>query len=202
MQVPTMSEKNFICIYCGQQCKNKNSYSNHTLRCSKNPNRDSSLIGHMSGKKGSNQHIKGTAKPVTESQRQKLSDNAKGRKWTTESKKKLSKSMKIAVDNNPESYNSSNRGRTKEVLYDGIKFHGNWEVEFYKWAKENDLDPQRNSKAFEYSWQGTRKYFPDFYLPALNAYVEVKGYETERDHCKWEDFPETLYIVKKAEIEK
>ena len=156
----------------------------------------------MLGKKGSNQYIKGTAKPLTEEQRKKISERSKSVQWSEERRKLHSERMKEAVRNNPESYNSSNRGRTKQIIYDGIKFHGSWEVEFYKWAKENNLNPQRNEQAFEYEWNGKRSYFPDFYLPTYDAYVEVKGYETERDRQKWLTFPKKLYIIRRSEIEK
>ena len=33
---------------------------------------------------------------------------------------------------------------------------------------------------------GSRQYFPDFFLPKYNSYVEVKGYKKERDTYKWE----------------
>jgi hypothetical protein len=35
-----------------------------------------------------------------------------------------------------------------------------------------------------------------------NLYVEVKGYETDRDRAKWRDFPKKLCIIKEAEIKQ
>jgi hypothetical protein len=55
---------------------------------------------------------------------------------------------------------------------------------------------------FEYEWNGTRLYFPDFYLPAFDLYVEVKGFETDRDQAKWSAFPHKLGIVRKNEIKQ
>lgn len=49
---------------------------------------------------------------------------------------------------------------------------------------------------------GSRTYFPDFYLPNLDLYIEVKGYERERDLAKWSQFPEKLIVLKKQEIEE
>lgn len=118
------------------------------------------------------------------------------------SKKKISDSMKKAVASNPESYSSSNRGRTKQIIVDGIKLQGQWEVEFYLWAKSAELNPHRPSAGFPYAWQGTRTYFPDFYMPTLDCYVEVKGYETERDRAKWDQFPTNLCIVKANAIKE
>jgi hypothetical protein len=39
-------------------------------------------------------------------------------------------------------------------------------------------------------------------LPTLNVYVEVKGFETERDRAKWTHFPEELIVLRKKEIEE
>ena len=193
----------YSCQYCERESKTKNSLAQHEIRCKSNPNRIEVKPSYgMLGKKGSNQYIKGTAKPLTEEQRKKISERSKSVQWSEERRKLHSERMKEAVRNNPESYNSSNRGRTKQIIYDGIKFHGSWEVEFYKWAKENNLNPQRNEQAFEYEWNGKRSYFPDFYLPTYDAYVEVKGYETERDRQKWLTFPKKLYIIRRSEIEK
>lgn len=110
--------------------------------------------------------------------------------------------MKQAVINHPESYTSANRGRVKQIEIDGLKLHGNWEVLFYQWAKNQGLLPERCLKCFSYEWNGVRSYYPDFYLPTLNIYVEVKGYETEQDRAKWSHFPEKLVVLKKSEIEQ
>ena len=108
--------------------------------------------------------------------------------------------MKRAVQQNPESYTSSNRGRTKQIEYDGVKFQGQWELDFYRWAKDQDLDPKRPNRSFRYVWNGERWYHPDFYLPKLDTYVEGKGYETDRDRAKWSQFPEKLVIIKEQQI--
>jgi hypothetical protein len=36
----------------------------------------------------------------------------------------------------------------------------------------------------------------------MDLYVEVKGYETDRDRAKWRDFPKNLRIIKEAEIKQ
>ena len=110
--------------------------------------------------------------------------------------------MKEAVKNNPDSYTSSNRGRTKQIEFDDIKFQGNWELEFYKWAKANNLNPKRATDGFTYIWNGERTYFLDFYIESKDLYVEVKGYKTDRDEAKWKQFPKELLIVDKKAIDK
>lgn len=122
-------------------------------------------------------------------------------RWSLEeNRKKQSESMKKAVEKHPESYTSSNRGRTKQIIVDGIKFQGKWELEFYQYCKSNNIEIERSNEWFEYEWNGIRKYFPDFYLKEKNLYIEVKGYETDRDKAKWSAFPKMLRIIRKEDI--
>ena len=55
---------------------------------------------------------------------------------------------------------------------------------------------------FEYEWNGKRTYFPDFYIESMDMYVEVKGYETERDRAKWLQFKGKLRIIKEEDIKQ
>ena len=191
------------CIYCNKITKSIRSKQQHEIRCHLNPNRIIVIPSYgMLGKKGSNQYIKGTAKPISLETRVKLSEASKKQVWSEERRKKHSAVMKKAVEVNPESYTSSNRGRTKQIEFDGIKFQGNWELEFYKWAKEQGLQPKRATIGFKYEWNGTRTYYPDFYIESKNLYVEVKGYETDRDRAKWLQFTEKLCIIKEVEIKQ
>jgi len=195
------------CDYCGKECKNNNSYKQHSIRCKDNPDRITVVPSYgMLGKKGKNQFSKaeelGLTKPVVlESTRLKLSVAQRGEDshWNINSAEKRanhSLSMQRAVKENPDSYSSSNVcGRVKVVEYRGQKFHGNWEVDVAKWLDENNISWVRPNNPIEYEWNGkTHLYFPDFYLPEHDIFVEVKGYETERDTCKWAEVPNLLTI--------
>jgi|688.fasta_scaffold326745_1 hypothetical protein len=198
------------CNYCGSERKNLNSKSQHELYCKSNPDKRNKIPSYgMLGKRGSNQFTKakklGLPKPdVKESTRQILAE--KTSEWNKkiwqdiEFKKRHQDAMKSAVDQHPDSYNSGNRGRVKQIEYDGIKFHGSWEVEFYKWCKFQNIDVLRNRQGFKYVWEGERTYFPDFFIPAYNFYVEIKGYETERDYAKWSVLPKQLKVLTKTDI--
>ena len=64
-----------------------------------------------------------------------------------------------------------------------------------KWT--NNID-----NGFKYEWNGgIHIYFPDFYLIDYDVYIEVKGYERERDRCKWKSL-NNLIIIKKKEIKE
>ena len=175
-----------ICEHCNKEYLNKSGFSNHIRRCPKNPNRIMETLTDAGREK---------IRASTIEQNKTQWDNP-------EIKRKHRESMLKAVKENPESYSSSNRGRTKQVIVDGIKLQGQWEVDFYLWAKENGLNPQRPTIAFKYIWNGERWYHPDFYIQSMDLYVEVKGYETDRDRAKWDQFPHKLSVIKEQEIKQ
>lgn len=189
------------CQFCNKEVKSNNSKAQHELYCKFNIDRKVKISSYgMLGKKGSNQHIKGTAKPLSEQAKEAIRNSNKNRIWDEKARAKQSASMKRAVENHPESYTSSNRGRTKQIIFDGIKFQGRWELDFYKWCKDNNIYCVRNTQGFKYLWNGERTYYPDFYLPEKNVYIEVKGYKTERDDAKWSQFPKKLLTIQKQDI--
>ena len=191
----------FICEFCNRNANTTTSNTQHQLYCQLNPNRKIRKPSYgMLGKKGANQFTKGTATTVSEETRKKLSDAGKKQVWTFEDRQRHSILMKDVVKKYPESYTSSNRGRTKQIIYNGIKFQGSWELEFYQWCEQNNIACIRNTEGFSYIWNGSRTYYPDFYLIDKNLYIEVKGYETERDRAKWSQFPNALCVIKECEI--
>lgn len=197
-----MTTKITTCQYCGVERKSYRSKVQHEIYCKSNPTAKVKVPSYGNlGKKGANQYTKGTAKPLSDETRKKFSERSLRQVWTDERRAKLSESMKAAVANNPSAYSSSNRGRVKQIEYNGIKFQGKWELAFYQWCEQSNVPVERNHKGFPYIWNGNRTYFPDFYLPNHSAYVEVKGYKTERDDAKWSQFPERLIIVDRIAID-
>lgn len=194
-----------ICQFCNRVAKSLNSNRQHEIRCKSNPDGVTVKPSYgMLGKKGANQYTYGAI--MLDSTKQKISKAStdyNNTRWSDpDNRLRQSIAMKKAVDRNPEAYSSSNRGRTKQIIIDGIKLQGQWEVDFYLWAKAQGLEPTRPTESFEYNWNGVRSYFPDFYIKSQDLYIEVKGYETERDRAKWRDFPKNLRIIKEAEIKQ
>lgn len=193
------------CKYCQRVGKSVNSNAQHEIRCKLNPDRIAVAPSYgMLGKKGSNQYTHGAV--MSEETRAKISKATSRQnaiRWSDPTARaKHSEAMKRAVEQNPDAYTSSNRGRTKQIIVDGIKLQGKWEVDFYLWAKQNGLAPTRPAVGFEYEWNGQRTYYPDFYIESKDLYVEVKGYETDRDRAKWLQFPNKLCIIKEKEIKQ
>lgn len=194
-----------FCQYCNKPAKSSRSKQQHEIRCKVNPNGIKVQPSYgMTGKKGSNQYTYGAVmSDTTKNKISKATTKQNIKRWSDPKNKiKQSIAMKKAVENNPESYSSANRGRTKQIVVDGIKLQGQWEVDFYNWAKNQGLDPARPNESFSYVWNGERKYHPDFYISSIDIYVEVKGFETERDRAKWSQFTKKLCIVKETAITK
>lgn len=84
----------------------------------------------------------------------------------------------------------------------GIALHGKWELFYARHLDDYGIRWQRNTERFPYFYQGVDRYYtPDFYLPGLDVYVEIKGYETEKDKAKWTQFPKTKgYPISAIEI--
>ena len=198
------------CKYCGKECKNNNSLTQHEIRCKLNPNRiDLSYIktGHSKGHKGGNQYTKakqeGKILTISEETKNKISLALKGKKQSIELRQKRSEVMKQVIKNHPESYSSTNvNGRVKHYIYNNVILDGKWELEVAKYLDNKNIKWERPKQGFEYIWNNSiHIYFPDFYLPELNYYIEVKGYQRERDLYKWNSV-ENLIIIKQKEIEQ
>ena len=72
--------------------------------------------------------------------------------------------------------------------YKGIEFRSSWEVEYAKLFDTLDINWEYESKRFIV---GAFTYCPDFYLPDINAYVEVKGYFRNQTKAFYREFKES-----------
>jgi hypothetical protein len=213
--IPKQKVDRSNCNFCGKHIENKGSLVSHERYCKLNPNKDSkpnnfknytALIkeGIIRGK---NQYIKakekGSVYRVSDETKTKISKAGKGRKLNAEQIKKLKTSMRQAVLNNPDSYTANNvSGRTKVTVYNGFKLRSTWELETAKWLDRQNIKWTNVVKGFDYEWEGsTHIYYPDFHLTEYDRYIEVKGYERERDRAKW-GVVKDLIIIKKDEIHK
>lgn len=98
-------------------------------------------------------------------------------------------------------------GRCKKYLHSSpsagnVHLDGTWELAVAKWLDSKEYRWKRNTKRFQYTnLKGTiSHYVPDFWVDELNSYVEVKGYETELDRCKWSQFTDPLIVWKRKEL--
>lgn len=100
-------------------------------------------------------------------------------------------------------------GRCKKYDYlspvaGNIKVDGRWELALCYYLDAQKLTWSRNRERFNYIKSNGKSstYQPDFYVNEWNSYIEVKGYETDLDRCKWSQFPAPLRILRKKDIEE
>jgi hypothetical protein len=124
-------------------------------------------------------------------------------KHTDETKEKLRQAQLKSIANGK----VIKAGRCKKFIHISpiagtISVDGTWELRFCQWADKKGLEYQRNKIGFKYiNLKGKEaSYFPDF-LVNKKTFVEIKGFETELDKCKWSQFTMPLIIIKKKELE-
>lgn len=126
--------------------------------------------------------------------------------WTPERKAEHSALMKQKVLENPDSYAKANvSGRVK--IYDVVdsygptKVKGTWELQVAEWLNNNNIKWTNKIEPYKYYWnQSWHLYFPDFLLIESNMLIEVKGYETDRDHAKWASVNRKLIVLKRKDM--
>jgi len=91
--------------------------------------------------------------------------------------------------------------KTRTHEYRGEKMYGKWELQYAQWLDNKEIEWRRPKERFPYVFQEkTRYYTPDFYLTSTGEYIEIKGYETEKDRAKWENFPLKLKVLKGIDL--
>ena len=180
------------------------------MRCRQNPNqtlygfgKDNSCIK----KRSCNQYSKaielGLPKPeksIESRQKTSMLNRARTKEFNKELGKKVSIGVNKKVANNE--WHTS-LAKKMHYNYNGIDLHGSWELKYAKYLDLNHIKWIRCKESFIYEFENkTRRYTPDFYLIESDEYIEIKGYKTDKDIAKWEQFPKdkTLTVLMKKEL--
>jgi hypothetical protein len=92
-----------------------------------------------------------------------------------------------------------------------VSLQGTYELKYAKYLNENSINWIRSNKIFiPYKRNDDdicRNYFPDFYLPDTNTYVEIKGYFFPKDKEKMklvqeQNIDKKISILFKNDLEK
>lgn len=117
-------------------------------------------------------------------------------------KRRIEKIKKTAAERHSIGGLRKGSGRGKKGWYKGYYCDSTWELAYVIYNLEHGISFSRNTKSFDYVFNGERKkYYPDFLLET-GEYVEVKGYYTKQFEAKIEQFPKehTLIIYDKTGI--
>jgi hypothetical protein len=92
--------------------------------------------------------------------------------------------------------------RSRKQTYAGQTFDGMWEVHLARWFDDHQIRWVRNRTSFPYTYDNKhRRYTPDFYVPVIDCYVEVKGWKTPKDEAKWMQFPKRLVVLAGSDLQ-
>ena len=184
-----LDHDDLFCKYCGKECKNKNSLIQHEIRCKENPNRKSFnnfANYNKSGKSWNRGLTKETderiAKSVLAYKESLKNFNCRiGTHLSDKHKKSISNGMKKANLGNIRRHSYGRSG-----YYNNIWFASTYELAYYIYNINNGVNIKRCKDRFDYFYNNSyHKYTPDFYLPDEDLYIEIKGYETEKDLYKY-----------------
>ncbi len=136
----------------------------------------------------------------------RLRGKLKNRKLSEKAKQKISQSMRKAVlegrQKTPKPYGkfctlykATNWKGEIETL------QGGWENLVATYLTNKQVKWERPKQSFTYIFENKQhEYFPDFYLPNFDIYIEVKGQKQQKDFKKWEYFPKRLLVIDKDSI--
>lgn len=91
----------------------------------------------------------------------------------------------------------------KRIKYKGIWMRSSWEVLYAKWLDKYNIIWTYESKIFDL---GKSTYRPDFYLPNINKYIEIKGFWRNDAEKKFKLFKELysnieIEVLRKKELQ-
>ena len=171
-------ENDFICKFCRKVCKNANSLRNHERLCKENPEHQESSWTKFNHERGA--WNKGLTKETDERVRKYgetcskriqsgiIPKSFKGRHHTDEHKQRM---RELALERQLGGWHTS-----KTIDYKGIKLDSRYE---YEVAKELDENQVKWKRPTYFLWEDTNgvkhRYYPDFYLPEYNVYLDPKN---------------------------
>lgn len=166
-------EENYICKFCGKVCKNANSLRNHERLCKENPEQQESSWIKFNKERGA--WNKGLTKETDERVRkygETFSERYKGKvcghPHTDEYKQKMSK---LAFERHLGGWHTS-----KTIEYKETKLDSSYELEVAKTLDENQVKWERPTYFLWEDSNGLKhRYYPDFYLPDYNVYLDPKN---------------------------
>jgi hypothetical protein len=137
----------------------------------------------------------------------KRSDTARVRgkynnlKLSQETKSKIGNSIADMIASGKISPPHFKRSMHKSWLGNIESLHSSWETIVANYLDSHKIHWVKSKDKFPYIHKGVNHiYLPDFYLKDFNLYIEVKGFQREKDASKWEQFPQKMLIIDKTNI--
>lgn len=168
------------CPYCLKICKDKNSWHNHTQRCSEN--KDRNYRNGMTGKPAWNRDLTKSDHPSLEKASQTWRENYKEGKiiLTGCASPKFHGSEKHIEGCRKGGGFRKNAGRGKKEYVNNIAgkeflLRSSFEVKVADWLNKREILWEQIG-AMKYNLEGkSRNYYPDFFLPEQQVIIETKN---------------------------
>lgn len=166
----------YSCKYCGKTCKNKNSQSQHQVRCPENPERIATSIpgfnnqGRVAWNKGTTgliHHSEETKEKLRESSL-RAKEEIQSRPEYAEYRRKMSELAK--------SRTLGGFHFRRGVIYGDVKLDSSYEVRVAKDLDRNNVAWQRCGQFYYKDDAGVEHHYtPDCYLPDYDVYLDPKN---------------------------
>lgn len=159
-----------------QRVKTNSKMLSKKLKGCKSWNKGLTKETHPSLKKASETHKKNNYVPWN-----------KGKKncYSKETLENISTSMKRVAK---ERVSCHGVGKAYQGWYKDYWCDSQWELAFVIYCLDHNIEIKRCNEGFKYSYNNEiHFYYPDFIVN--NEYIEIKGYQNEKDLCKFNSFP-------------
>ena len=179
------------CQFCYKEYNTKKSLKSHQIRCKLNPNKKewNSWRPTSCWNKGLTKQTDNRIKKACENFHKKFENGEikiTGHKHTKETKQILSKkrSEYLASAKNAGGFKDIGWYKVTNINDGEYIVRGLWEYNVALKLNEQNILWIRNQYLNYFINDVKKTYNPDFYLPELNEYIEVKGYFSDKDKIK------------------
>lgn len=171
-------ENIFECEFCKRLFKAKSGLGSHRRHCIKNPNKvvfkqSDNYYEGIKNRKVRNGAIVAKEKGLPYYRKPWNKDkHTKGHPQSEETKQKIREARKQILREQP----SKNNLRRKSYEFNGDILDSQYEVTVAKELLRNEIKYEAKPHYLEYTLNGeSHLYFPDFYLPEYNVYLDPKN---------------------------
>lgn len=171
VRIPSLAQVK-CCKFCAAEFERGQNLAGHQTWCHANPNRQCSAA--------------------------KIADKQRGVALANSVRARISATISTKIAN--DDWHVSFAKRRRHTYHDA-NFDGTWELKFAQWCDAHDVRWIRNERSFPYCFEQQRHYTPDFYLPDVDCYVEIKGWAVDKDLAKWSQFPERLLVLRGEDLQ-
>ena len=166
------------CIYCGKECKNKNSLAQHEIRCKENPNRINTINEgfNSKGRKAWNKGLtKDTSEIISKCLLNYRINYNKGKYIHSYGHKQSDETKKILSDYAKKNGLGGFHFR-RGLNYNGVKLDFSFELVLAINLDKNNINWIRPKSIWYKDLENKEhRYTPDFYLPDYDVYLDPKN---------------------------